>query len=93
MKLVNHINHMDQEGSVYCCLRNRVVKLTSKQKENFCHGCMMFGGFIRGGGVECEWLDSREVSNPHIVFDPKQEFISNQKKRQTRLDVTAQLAN
>lgn len=78
MKTVNHINYMDQEGQVYCCLRNKVVKLDEQQREQFCKGCSMFAGHADGRGVECVWEDSRHISEPFIVLDPTKEFIRNQ---------------
>jgi hypothetical protein len=80
MQLTNHINYMDSDGHIYCCLRNKLVKLDQQQEERFCHGCKMFAGFVSGGGVECAWEDLRRVNNPHIIVDPVQEFISNQRR-------------
>lgn len=43
----------------------------------FCNSCDMFVGSAQGRGVECIWEDDREgISNPHIVDDPEQEFMS-----------------
>ncbi|NHN33014.1 hypothetical protein [Paenibacillus agricola] len=80
MKLTNHVNFVDSEGQIYCCLRNKLVKLDQQQEERFCNGCQMFAGFANGGGVECMWEDARHVNNPHIIVDPFQEFISNQRR-------------
>jgi hypothetical protein len=78
MSLITHVNYMDQDGQIYCCLRNRVVKLDQQQQEQFCSGCKMFAGLASGQGVECAWEDMRNVSEPHIVTDPNREFITNQ---------------
>ncbi|SFL67354.1 hypothetical protein SAMN03159341_108164 [Paenibacillus sp. 1_12] len=80
MELINHINYTDQNDNIYCCLRNRVVKLNQAQQEQFCKSCKMFAGTADGRGVECAWEDVRNVSNPHIVIDPAREFISNQRR-------------
>jgi hypothetical protein len=80
MQPTNHVNFMDSDGHIYCCLRNKVVKFDQEQKERFCHDCKMFAGFADGRGVECEWEDLRGVNNPYIVVDPVQEFLSNQRR-------------
>ncbi|MDF2958446.1 MAG: hypothetical protein K0S39_181 [Paenibacillus sp.] len=78
MSIITHINYKDQNGHIYCCLRNKVVELNQQQQEQFCNGCKMFGGTADGKGVICIWEDLRNVSDPHIVHDPVREFIKNQ---------------
>ncbi|MVP01984.1 hypothetical protein [Paenibacillus lutrae] len=81
MTLIHHINYQNADNEVYCCLRNKVVRLDDYQKNTFCGGCKMFAGFAGGKGVECEWDDMREVSNPLIVRDPVKELFSNQVRK------------
>ena len=78
MKTINHVNYKDQDGNIYCCLRNKIVKLDDQQRQTFCNGCSMFAGTAGGKGVECMWDDMRNVDDPHIVTDPLQEFFRNQ---------------
>lgn len=79
MNLVTHTNYKNQDGHIYCCLRNKVVELNQQQQEQFCQGCKMFGGMVGDGqGVNCIWEDLRNVSNPHIAHDPIREFNKNQ---------------
>jgi hypothetical protein len=80
MRNVKHVNLADQEGRVYCCLRNRVVKLDDEQKERFCKGCIMYSGDAQGLGVECVWEDIRPVADPHVATEPYVEWKSNQAK-------------
>ncbi len=74
MKKVNHINNMDSENRVYCRLLNKVVELGATHTRDYCSGCKMFAGSAQGRGVECEWEDHRDVSNPHVVNNPIIEF-------------------
>jgi hypothetical protein len=83
LRIVTHVNYTDQDGQIYCCLRNKIVKLDQLQREQFCQGCKMFGGTANGQGVECVWEDMRNVSEPHIVHDPVSEFIMNQTRAVT----------
>jgi hypothetical protein len=78
MRTVTHFNYKDQNGQIYCCLRNKVVELNQQQLQQFCQGCKMFGGTGDGSGVTCTWDDLRNVSDPHHVHDPHKEFLSNQ---------------
>ncbi|PZE20708.1 hypothetical protein CBW46_011065 [Paenibacillus xerothermodurans] len=78
MRLVTHVNYADPDGQIYCCLRNKLVKLDEFQMERFCYGCKMFAGTAKGRGVECIWADMRNVSEPHLVHDPVREFAMNQ---------------
>ncbi|KQX44696.1 MULTISPECIES: hypothetical protein [unclassified Paenibacillus] len=80
MALITHVNVCNTENEIYCCLRNKIVKLDDQQKEQFCTGCKMFAGDAdeHGTGVSCVWEDVRVVSNPHIALDPLEEFIHNQ---------------
>jgi hypothetical protein len=75
------MNYCNEKDEIYCCLRNKVVKLDQLQLERFCQSCKMFGGTLQGGGVVCIWDDSRDVSNPHDVYDPQEEFLHNQVKQ------------
>ncbi|WP_284644157.1 hypothetical protein [Paenibacillus silviterrae] len=81
MRNIRHVNLADQQGRVYCCLRNRVVDLDDAQKERFCSSCIMYAGDAQGLGVECEWEDARAVEDPHTVTDPQEEWRSNQVKQ------------
>jgi len=78
MALITHINVRSADNEIYCCLRNKVVKLDGQQQEQFCSGCKMFAGDAGGRGVACVWEDVRDIGNPHIVFNPLEEFASNQ---------------
>lgn len=80
MAMITHVNVCNTVNEIYCCLRNKVVKLDAQQKEQFCNGCKMFAGGAVGydHGVSCTWEDLRTVSNPHVVLDPAQEFKHNQ---------------
>jgi hypothetical protein len=90
MALITHVNVCNADHEIYCCLRNKVVKLDSQQQEQFCSGCKMFAGDEDGqmDGVTCVWEDVRDVNNPHYALDPLEEFIHNQ-KRQVPPDGTA----
>jgi hypothetical protein len=83
MRLVTHVNYTDQDGQIYCCLRNKVVKLDAEQRKQFCQACKMFAGSAKGRGVECVWKDMRHVSEPYIVHDPIREYIMNQTRAVT----------
>lgn len=85
MDKINHINYCTNEQEVYCCLRNRVVRLDDNHKADFCSGCKMLNGYADGAGVECLWEDMREVGNPHHVTDPYKEWASNQNRKVTSL--------
>lgn len=78
MALIVHVNIRNPKNEVYCCLRNKVVKLDTQQKDQFCSGCKMFAGDADGQGVSCLWDDARDVSDPHIAVNPAEEFASNQ---------------
>lgn len=78
MSVITHINYTDQDGQIYCCLRNKVVKLDEEQTARFCQGCKMYAGDAGGKGVSCVWEDVRRVAEPHVVTDPVMEFIKNQ---------------
>jgi hypothetical protein len=76
--MITHLNYKNSNDEIYCCLRNKVVKLDAVQTEQFCNGCKMYGGDADGQGVACVWEDVRDVSNPHAVDNPLIEFASNQ---------------
>lgn len=82
MALITHVNVCNADGEIYCCLRNKIVKLDATQQKDFCQGCKMFAGNAEnyGRGVSCVWEDLRIVSNPHIAKDPLEEFANNQIK-------------
>lgn len=80
MRQIRHINIADESNRVYCCLRNKVVKLDEEQKNGFCGKCRMYAGDAGGQGVECVWEDMRPVGNPHVVRNPAAELHSNQIK-------------
>lgn len=67
MKLVNHVNIIDDNGQVYCRLRNKVVDFNESQQKDFCSDCPFFRGTAQGQGVECEWKDVRDIPSPYIV--------------------------
>ena len=81
MAQIKHINIADESGQVYCCLRNKVVKLDKEQKKGFCGSCRMYAGDAGGQGVECVWEDLRHVQNPYVVRNPVAELLSNQTKQ------------
>jgi hypothetical protein len=81
MPMINHINYRNENNEVYCCLRNKIVKLDAAQQGQFCSSCKMYNGAAQGKGVECTWEDLRDVSNPHIVRNPLVEFSQNQKRQ------------
>lgn len=81
MTKILHHNVRSEQNEVYCCMRNRVVKLDEQQLEQFCRVCRMFAGELAEGGVACEWDDPRNVSNPHLASDPWEEFMRNQEKQ------------
>lgn len=89
MRLVTHMNYKDQDGQIYCCMRNKVVQLDDVQKQ-FCQDCRMFAGTAKEQGVKCVWDDMRNVSDPHIVRDPVHEFIMNQTRTITPDNFIAQ---
>ncbi|MEC0232437.1 hypothetical protein [Paenibacillus alba] len=80
MALITHVNVCNADNEIYCCLRNKIVKLDVQQKEQFCQGCKMYAGEADGyaRGVTCVWEDVRVVSNPHVAVDPIEEFTHNQ---------------
>ncbi|GAB2671219.1 hypothetical protein ACFQWB_13645 [Paenibacillus thermoaerophilus] len=75
-----HHNQANEDGQIYCCLRNRIVKLDEKQKQEYCGKCPMFRDWLESG-VVCEWEDARGLPDPHIAIDPVQEFRDNQKRK------------
>ncbi|MFC5449704.1 hypothetical protein [Paenibacillus aestuarii] len=83
MALITHINVCNAAHEIYCCLRNKIVKLDAHQKSQFCSSCKMFAGDAKGyeHGVTCVWEDLREVNNPHYALDPLEEFAHNQIKQ------------
>lgn len=87
MPRIPHHNLANTDDQVYCCLRNKVVKLDERQKQDFCGKCPMFGGWL-ASGVICEWKDARQLTDPYTVADPMQEFKDNQ-KRQVHLALTS----
>ncbi|GFZ78158.1 hypothetical protein GCM10008018_24500 [Paenibacillus marchantiophytorum] len=80
MALITHVNVCNADNEIYCCLRNKIVKLDAQQKEQFCRGCKMYAGEAAGyeRSVTCVWEDLRVVSNPHVAVDPVEEFMHNQ---------------
>ncbi|WP_409342701.1 hypothetical protein [Paenibacillus sp. MBLB4367] len=86
MTMINHINMADENGRVYCCLRNKVVTLDAKHTKTFCGGCKMYRGDAGGQGVECAWDDARGVSEPYRVSNPQEEWLSNQYRKVKQRD-------
>lgn len=79
--MINHVNLPDGNGNIYCCLRNRIVRLEAGHTERYCRGCRMYNGDAGGTGVECLWDDIRETESDQVVVtDPREEWVSNQKK-------------
>ncbi len=81
MALITHMNICNADQEIYCCLRNKIVKLDIQQQEQFCSSCKMLAVYTdgrAGHGVTCIWEDLRDVSNPHYALDPLEEFIHNQ---------------
>ncbi|MEW9701178.1 hypothetical protein [Paenibacillus sp. SI8] len=80
MALITHVNVCNADHEIYCCLRNKIVKLDAQQLEQFCSACKMFAGGAEGytDGVTCIWEDVRDVNNPHLALDPIDEFVHNQ---------------
>lgn len=74
MKLVNHINIVDENGEIYCRKRGRVVEFTEEHQDNFCAKCPFFKGTAQGQGVECEWEDVRDIESPYIVTRANTEY-------------------
>ncbi|MBD0383641.1 hypothetical protein [Paenibacillus sedimenti] len=83
MALIPHINVCNDDNEIYCCLRNKIVKLDAQQQEQFCSGCKMYAGDAEGyaQGVTCIWEDLRDIGNPHVALDPLEEFVRNQIKQ------------
>lgn len=81
MALITHMNLTNEDGNVYCCLRNKIVLLNDLQVLNYCSSCTMNKGLQRGKSVNCIWDDLRDVKNPHIVFDPNLEYKSMQQRK------------
>lgn len=81
MSYVEHVNLVGEHGNVYCCLRNKIVKLSDEQLERFCSVCKMNRGFTPGVSVQCYWKDTRPIDNPHIVRDPRIEFSRMQARK------------
>jgi hypothetical protein len=81
--LITHMNYKNEEGNVYCCLRNKVVSLNKVQTLHFCSTCTMFKG-LNSTKVNCSWEDIRDLENPHCVIDPYLEYKSMQQRKITR---------
>lgn len=81
MTHINHINLANTTGNVYCCLRNKIVRLNESQIADYCSGCKMNRGAESGKSVQCHWNDVRDVTDPYIVVDPQLEFISMQNRK------------
>lgn len=91
MPMIRHHNIRSGQDEVYCCLRNRVVKLDEQQLSQFCQGCRMFAGELQEGGVACVWDDLDNVGDPHVASDPWEEFMRNQAKQVPPSEGTAGL--
>jgi hypothetical protein len=81
MPKIRHHNIRNGDNEVYCCLRNRVVKLDEQQLGHFCQSCRMFAGKLAEGGVACAWDDADGVRDPHVAANPWEEFMRNQVKQ------------
>jgi hypothetical protein len=87
MAYIQHMNHTNANGAVYCCLRNRLVTLNQLQILNYCSSCKMHNGNEEGNNVVCVWDDHREVNNPHVVVDP---FLEYQMMQRNHLEISLQ---
>jgi hypothetical protein len=81
MPIIRHHNFCNENGEIYCCLRNRVVQLDGEQLRRFCQGCGMFAGTMPDVGVSCDWEELGDVADPHLARDPWNEFKRNQIKQ------------
>lgn len=80
MAFVTHINYVNQNGEIYCCLRNKIIPLNEMQFNLYCSSCRMNEGGEPGKKVICTWSDQREIANPYIAHDPEYEFKYFQKR-------------
>lgn len=80
MALITHMNYANEEGNVYCCLRNKVVPLNHLHTLNYCASCPMFKG-LYNRKVNCRWEDLRNLEDPHAVIDPYLEYRSMQQRK------------
>lgn len=82
MTYINHINLKNEDGQVYCCMRNRVVEFDKDQLLTYCVSCKMFGGTARGQGVECFWDDMRgRGMDLMVITDPQHELTQLQSRK------------
>ena len=68
-KDVEHYNHFDKNGRVYC---RRLNKIIDSLKD--CYACPLVSGSLQGYGVECTWDDYQPLS-PINVNNPKTELL------------------
>lgn len=80
MAYITHMNYTNEDGYVYCCLRNKVVLLNHLQTLNYCASCTMFKG-LHARKVSCRWEDARALEDPHVVIDPYLEHRSMQRRK------------
>jgi hypothetical protein len=50
---INHLNHPDNDGRVYCRMKNAIKEVTAAD----CFNCRLCCGSMQGMGVECEYPD------------------------------------
>ncbi|WP_438445936.1 hypothetical protein [Gorillibacterium sp. sgz5001074] len=79
MAWITHMNYTNEEGNVYCCLRNKVVPLNPAQTLLYCSSCTMFKGLYKKK-VNCRWQDPRDLQDPHAILDPYLEYRSMQQR-------------
>lgn len=53
LRLVDHLNYIDQKGKVFCKKKDRVVTLDESQASD-CEKCQYVFGFLQGDGIECQ---------------------------------------
>lgn len=80
MAWITHMNYTNEEGNIYCCLRNKVVPLNQLQTLSYCSSCAMFKGLYHRK-VNCRWEDPRSLEDPHAIIDPYLEYRSMQQRK------------
>lgn len=69
VKDVEHYNHFDTKGRVYCRRLNKIIDNLKS-----CYSCPLVSGSLQGDGVECTW-DDYQILTPINVTDPKAELL------------------
>ena len=72
--MTNHLNHMDENGKVYCKKLNFVETLGDLWNPHCFNDCGRLSGSVQGEGVECQW-DDDDYDYPWVhIHDPYAEF-------------------